>query len=215
MFEILCDNLNQLMQEAHISADELARRTSVPASTIKKIRNRYNPNPTLATLLPLAQFFSVTLDQLIGNEPLNTSLFSGRHQPDLELKCHIPILSWEESVNWPATQDQHHPCVTTEFKYSTNAFALVINAEEWNNLAKGTLLFIDPSLKAEHRDYAIMHKNGQKVPTFKQILYEDGQIYLKSIIPGYNITVMTPEYKFLGLVIEFKKHLKNTTQLTI
>ena len=70
MFEKLCENLNFLMTKNVLNASELARSTGLPASTIKKIRNHDNPNPTLATLRPLAQYFSISLSQLIGDEPL-------------------------------------------------------------------------------------------------------------------------------------------------
>jgi len=106
MFDKLCDNLNFLMIDMRISADELGRRTNIPASTIKKIRNRYNPNPTLTTLLPLAKFFSLTLGQLVGDEPMPKDRLKGQYQPSIETTRHVPLLSWEETAAWliqPAT----------------------------------------------------------------------------------------------------------------
>src|SRR5688572_30667176 len=110
MFEKLSDNLNLLMAEVHISADELSRRTGIPASTIKKIRNRYNPNPTLATLIPLAQFFSVTLGQLVGDEPLPENRLQGLHQNNVIMsQTNLPIISWQEAITWPKSATETHP----------------------------------------------------------------------------------------------------------
>ncbi|MES2219075.1 MAG: helix-turn-helix domain-containing protein [Pseudomonadota bacterium] len=207
MFEKLCDNLNLLMAEIPINADELARRTGVPASTIKKIRNRYNPNPTLTTLLPLAEFFCVTLGQLAGNEPLPPARTKGQHLPSKTLQ-QIPLLSWEEAGAWPAQGIQPAHWLATEFHYSHNAFALLVEEDDLENLSRGTALFVDPALRPEHRDFIIVHKEGQKLPTLKQILFDEGQMYLKPLIQGYNIAALTMDHNIIGVVTEFKKHLR-------
>lgn len=209
MFEKLSDNLNLLMAEAGISADELGRRTGIPSSTIKKIRNRYNPNPTLTTLLPLAHYFVITLGQLVGDEPLPETRIKGSYQVNVEKLRQIPVISWEESFIWPGSINQEHSLISTENDYSENAYALLVEEENWENLAKGTALLIDPALEVEHRDYIIVHKQGQKTPTLKQALFDEGQIYLKPVAEGYHISILTAEHKILGVVVEYKKNLKN------
>lgn len=208
MFEKLSDNLNFLMTEARISADELGRRTGIPASTIKKIRNRYNPNPTLTTLLPLAQYFTITLDQLVGNEPLPETRVKGSYQMNAEKLRQIPVLSWEESICWPNTIERSHLTTTTENNYGVTAYALIVEEDNWENLARNTLLLVDPMLEVEHRDYIVVHKQGQKKPALKQALFDEGQIYLKPITREYPIATLTSEHKILGVVVEYKKNLK-------
>lgn len=196
------------MTEAGVSADELGRRTNLPSSTIKKIRNRYNPNPTLSTLLPLAQYFSVTLGQLVGDEPLPELRIKGLYQVILETLSHIPLISWKEAITWPSTINQQHLTISTEHHYSEKAYALLVEEDGWENLAQGTALLIDPILHADHRDFVIVLKDEQQLPTLKQVLYDEGQLYLKPVIRGYNIIQFTPEHKILGVVVEYKKHLK-------
>ncbi len=210
MFEKLSDNLNLLMTETHISADELGRRTGLPASTIKKIRNHYNPNPTLTTLLPLAEFFAVTLDQLIGNEPLPATRIKGQYQKNLNKMHSIPVLTWEETIDWPTTKNAAHSTIATEHTYSKNAYALIVEEDDWENLTKGTALIADPALTPEHRDFIIVHKTGQKIPSLKQALFDEEKIYLKSVIQGYNIAPLTTEHTILGIVVEFRKNLRKT-----
>ncbi len=208
MFEKLSDNLNLLMEEASISADELGRRTGIPSSTIKKIRNRYNPNPTLTTLLPLAQYFVVTLGQLVGDEPLPETRIKGAYRVNNEKLRQVPAISWEESIHWPSAINHEHLTVTTENNYSETAYSLMVEEENWENLTRGTALLVDPALEVEHRDYIIVHKQGQKIPALKQALFDEGQIYLKPVTHGYQIVILTPEHKILGVVVEYRKHLK-------
>jgi len=76
------------------------------------------------------------------------------------------------------------------------------------NLSKGTLLLIDPLLRPDHRDFAIVYKEGQPVPTLKQVLHDEGEIFLKSMLYGSNIVPFTSTHKVLGVVVEYKKNLK-------
>ncbi len=79
MSEKLCKNLNMLMTEARLNAGELSRRINLPASTIKKIRTHHHSNPTLSTLAPLAKYFSLTISQLVGDEPLPDTHIKGTY----------------------------------------------------------------------------------------------------------------------------------------
>ena len=62
--------LNHLMAESRIDGVQLSRRTGVPVTTINRLRkNDVDNNPTLSTLVPLANFFVITVSQLIGDGP--------------------------------------------------------------------------------------------------------------------------------------------------
>lgn len=196
------------MEEAHLNAEELSRRIGIPASTIKKVRNNHDSNPTLATLSPLAKYFSLTITQLVGDEPLPKARMKGTYKIDPEKLNHVPLISWEESITWPTISNSPQFFVSTEHQYSKNAYALLVEEDDWENLARDTALLIDPTIEVDHRDFIIVHKNGQKIPTIKQALYDEGQMYLKPITQGYNITIFTPEHKVLGVVVEYRKHLK-------
>lgn len=214
MFEKLCENLNNLMQEAHISAEELARRIGLPASSIKKIRNRDNLNPTLSTLSPIAKYFCLSISQLIGDEPLPKSRKKGSYQISSEKLTHIPLISWQDAIVWPTTNSKIYPTVTSEHLYSKDAYALLIEEEGLENLPKGTILLIDPIIKPQHRDFVIVYRNDQNMPSLKQVLFDEDHVYLKSVILGYNIVPFTSEHVFLGVIMEYKKHLRKNLSET-
>lgn len=209
MSDLLRQNLNLLMDETRLNAEELSRRIGIPASTIKKIRSNKDANPTLSTLTPIAQYFSLTISQLVGDEPFSTNRIKGEYKPTKEHMTQIPIISWTESIHWPNIQKIPTSIITTEHKYSKTAYALFVEEDDWENLAKGTALLIDPLIKPDHRDYILVHKNGQLKPTLKQAIFEEGVIYLKSVTSGIGITSLTHQHKILGVVVEYKKYLKN------
>ncbi|WP_296619963.1 helix-turn-helix domain-containing protein [Marivirga sp.] len=214
MSENLKTNLNLLMKEAHLNAEELSRRIGLPASTIKKIRNNDDPNPTLSTLTPLAKYFSLTISQLVGDEPFSESRISGSYNINLHTLNHVPLISWEEAINWPFKDNKVRPTITTEYEYSKDAYALIVDEDDWESLSKDTVLLVDPKLQVEHRDFIIAHRSGQKTPTLKQVLFDEGQMYLKPVTQKYNIAIFTSEHKILGVIVEYKKQLrKNPLEL--
>ena len=211
MFKKLSKNLNLLMAEARLNAEELSRRIGLPASTIKKIRNNHDANPTLTTLVPLAKYFSMTISQLVGDESFPKSRLKGTYCPNLDTLSYIPLISWRDAINWPSLNTKSDISIGSEHIYSQKAYALMVEEDGWENLVKNTALLIDPELEIEHRDFIIVYKSGQKLPALKQALLDEGKIYLKSVIQGYNLAILTPEHKLLGVVVEYKKHLRKAS----
>jgi len=203
MFGKLSDNLNLLMAQTRVNASELARQTGVPASTIKKIRSHSDVNPTLATLIPLARKFSITVSQLVGDIELSTNHQSS---PGYDF---LPLLTWEEAATWPNICKTHTVFSRIKnWEYSKQSFALPIDEDNWEGFVKGSMIIIDPETTIEHRDFAIVHKAGMSVPSLRQILHDDGNIYLKPVVRDYKINLLTSQHQFIGAVVEIKKKLK-------
>ena len=198
MFEKLSDNLNTLMANARMNACELARKTGVPASTIKKIRNHNNPNPTLATLIPIAQNFAISVSQLVGDEGL----------PVHDIN-HLPLLTWEQAVSWPQLPPNNILTSGIMNQYSEHSYALMINEDNWEGFAADSVIIIDPNIKADHRDYVLIHKQQTELPSLRQMLHDDGTTYLKPVVSGYQMSMLNHEYRVLGTVMEIRRILKN------
>ncbi len=198
MFEKLSDNLNTLMANARMNACELARKTGVPASTIKKIRNHNNPNPTLATLIPIAQNFAISVSQLVGDEGLTMHDVS-----------RLPLLSWEQAVHWPQTTPAALMSSGMMNQYSEHSFALLIQEDNWEGFAADSVIIIDPTIKADHRDYILVHKLQNELPSLRQMLQDDGTTYLKPVVSGYQMSILNHDYRILGTVMEIRRILKN------
>lgn len=208
MFDKLSDNLNLLMAKTRINASELARQTGVPASTIKKIRSRNNINPTLATLLPLAQKFSLNVSQLIGDTEIPVQE-TKRIQNHESKEAYLPLLTWREATTWPSLSNNNQ--ISSEIaskQYGKQCFTLAIEEDNWKGFTKGSIVIIDPESAIEHRDFALVHKEGSSTPALRQVLHDDGNIYLKPIVSDYHIAILTPQHRFVGVVIETRKKLK-------
>lgn len=210
MHHKLTKNLDMLMNESQLSAEELARRIGLPASTIKKIRNGLS-NPTLSTLEPIAEYFCLTLSELVGDSPLAKSRIKGTYKLNEKFLYQIPVIRWKDVPYWIMVKSSSRIIryITTEYSYSNNTYGLIVETDEVATLPSGTALIIDPDLKMDHRDFVIVSEPGKKVPTIKQILFNGSMIYFKTISQQNTISRMSAEHKVLGVVAEYKKNLKN------
>lgn len=200
MFDKLSTNLNHLMEKARINSSELARKTGVPASTIKKIRKHANANPTLTTLLPIAQNFAISVSQLIGDE---MSLAGIINTP----ASHLPLLSWHEAAKWPHNADEVINFTAILNSDGRSRFALTIPDENWEGFLAQALIIIDMQAVPLHRDYVLV-AHEQHTPVLRQYLIDDGHVYLRPVVQGFQMSLLTQKHRIIGTVIEQRKHLK-------
>lgn len=62
--------LKELLQKNKISESELARKTGVCQPVIHRMASGETDNPKIKTLLPIARYFDISIDELIGDKPL-------------------------------------------------------------------------------------------------------------------------------------------------
>lgn len=203
----LRDNLIHLMKLKDTNMTSIHRQTGVPVTTIQRICKDSGANPTLASLMPLADFFSVTVAQLIGEEPLPSA--KEKHLTPRRW-TNVPVINWQQAVYWldvPSIAQQPR-YVTTEIGIGENSFALEINDDHHNNFQKGALLIVDPSLSVNHRDYVISYKEGSQQASLKQVLMHEGDIYLKPTNSDFKTTLMDNQHRIIGVVVQVKMNLK-------
>jgi len=58
--------IKELRSKAKISQDRLSKKADIPFSTLVKIEAGYTPNPSMETLVKIADAFGVALDELVG-----------------------------------------------------------------------------------------------------------------------------------------------------
>lgn len=202
----LRDNLNSLMEECKISLSELHRNTGVPIATIQRIKNDQDSNPTISTLKPIADFFCISVSQLIGDDPLPAQRASGVYIENREHWIKIPIISWEQAITWPSinTFDLKLSTTSTDIDVGGNTFALKIVDDDWVGFSKGAIIIIDPNLNPKNRDYILVHKNGMETAIIKTyLIYEDAP-YLIPLNSNFKTVPLDEEYRILGVIVQIR-----------
>jgi transcriptional regulator with XRE-family HTH domain len=199
MFNSIAKKINALMLTEGISGMQLARKLGIPPSTIKKIRSQEITNPTVATLLPIAKYFSVQLEYLLdATDQLKPAFFPKENYFEL------PIISWTDASN-PQELQPVSSVAILEREYSANAYALSIDDTTKFTFPISGLIIMEPAAVIKHGDFILTAKrNGTKI-VIKQYLAEFRKKYLRSLIKINDTEVITAEDLLLGVVMECRK----------
>ena len=65
---IISKHVKKLRKQSGLSQDQTARKANMPLSTYLKVENGVTPNPSIQTLLKVAEALEVSLDELVGRE---------------------------------------------------------------------------------------------------------------------------------------------------
>src|SRR3990167_6567719 len=93
--------LKHLMHEMHLSESELARRTEIGQPVIHRILSGETDNPRVATLSQIANYFSISISELIGDASFPHHRLPGTNNYSNHTWTHVPLLTWEQAVEWP------------------------------------------------------------------------------------------------------------------
>lgn len=206
----LAQNLDNMMSNRQLSASELSRRINIPSDTIKKMRTGKNTNPTIATLKPIANYFGITVSQLIGEEPITSANCGEEDYHNNQTKyASIPIIAWQDTVLWVETK---YPvkkyCYVSLATLKNNAYALELQNSSYQLFPSDSVIIVDPQSDYLHGDYVLVHKAGQTVPSIKKVINDEGVYYLQSIIVGLNNITSLAHYNVLGVIIGYTKWFK-------
>lgn len=196
--ERLGQTLDQLMRQRDIDGVRLSKGTGIPTTTINRLRHGMpNSNPTLLTLLPIAEFFSITVSQLIGE----TSMAA---QPIISS---IPLIPWQEAIKPPNLQHKSHLSVFSENIYSKDAFALIVEEDNYQEISKGTLVLIDPQRAPEQGNIILIFRKTQNNTSLKKLLIEESNMFLQSLVYDKHIEKFSEDDQIIGILVEYKKYL--------
>ncbi len=192
--------LNRLMLDKKIRVAELARRINLPQPTLHRIATGICEHPHLSSLAPIAQFFSINIDQLKGHEPI----------PWLDRAARVPLLTWDDVLHWPDKKNTpHNEFVLTDAVIGKTGFALKVKDASMDPVfPKNTVLIADLEKEAKDRSYVIAKLANHSEAIFRQLLMDAGDRYLKPLSPDfeqYKMTRLNSKDKILSVVIQAKR----------
>jgi transcriptional regulator with XRE-family HTH domain len=60
--------IKELRGRYKITQDKLSKKADIPFSTLAKIEAGYTPNPSMETLIKIADAFGISLDELVNRK---------------------------------------------------------------------------------------------------------------------------------------------------
>lgn len=194
--------LNYLLELSNISEAELARKINIPRATINRLTTGRTPDPRASTLNAIAEFFDVTVDQLLGKQSLSQRAKLAMNNTT------VPIIEWKSSCNWKNVIEKLKPNTSHEWVMIDEAtdeakFGIRVNGESmWPQFQTNTILIIAPHREPKNRDFVIAHLRDSDEIVFRQLIVDDKYKFLKAINNIFPTIRLDNNGEIIGVVVQ-------------
>lgn len=201
------DVLSRLLFEHNLTITSLARAINLPQPTLHRIANGQSRNPHMSTLLAVADYFDISVDQLRGKQPL----YGTATMPsDWQL---VPVIDKAIVTTWPAELTAQQPHTYTDVPVGKNAFAMSVEDSTMQPIfAKGTQLIIDPDKPVTDRCFVAVKLANYPEATFRQLMVNLNTRYIKPLNPDLEqfeaIPLDEEKDKIIGVLVQARQNFE-------
>lgn len=190
--------LKRLLFERDLRPVELSREVNLPPTTIHRLITGKSTRPYKSSLKPIADYFSISVEQLLGESPLdsekNTTPYDSIH--------YIPFIPWDALSN-----NNFSPSKKIPFSgiLGSPGFATSVTDSSMEpQFSKNNLLIFDPEKKLYDRAFVLAELENN-IFIFRQLLIDGKNQFLKPLNPDLNICKMhllRKKDRIIGVLIE-------------
>jgi transcriptional regulator with XRE-family HTH domain len=195
------------LRKSGLSESEFARKTGIKQQVCNQIFRGQTSNPRIETLVKFAQFFQVTVGQLVGTEPLEE--IARRSASSL-----IPLLNWNDIVPWvneeklPSESRHSIPWISCDLKPGLGAYAIKSSPNFEPFFDRHSIMIIDPS-EEERLGHFVVVSLDDKTISVRRLVEDLGVRFLNPIAPGIPAVRLERKYRLLGTVIEVRMSINS------
>lgn len=201
--------LKKLLFDRGMKASDLAREVNLPPPTIHRLITGKSSRPYKSSLKPIADYFSLEIDQLLGEQSLASD-----PTPENQTHIHyIPLIPWNNLNEIRSIIENK----TRELPFlgliSDNAFGVVLEDSSMEPIfPKGSTLIFDPEITPKDRSFVLVELNESHTFVFRQMLIDVDQQYLKPLNPDLNnfkMRILSLEDRIRGVLVEARQSYKS------
>lgn len=201
----LAQTLNDLLQrDGKLTPAALARKLGIPTNKITRILNGDVTDPKASTLLQIATYFDIRIEQLLGLEPLTFP----KEQSVASTERQLPIFDLSKPEQPKIPREWYR---WAENDVQGDYFALTVDTDLYEPVfPKDALLIVNPDIDPEDRSYVLIKQNGAKARhTIKKYVTEGNQTYLYPINPKLPVEIYDENlYNIAGVILEVHQRLR-------
>ncbi len=196
-------NIRQLMACAKMSEADLCRGVNLPQTTVNRLLSGHTTDPRISTLVAIAQFFEVSLEQLLGFESIipNNLGVSTRG-------CILPIISWGNLHTWlyhaSEITNELHRWIKTERSFNEHSFVISAPASCHHIFGENGLLLMNRFAPSEFKDGHIVLLEENNEFYLRKVLKEGTRWYSKRLFAPYEINLLPDKIIFHACVVEVR-----------
>lgn len=203
-----------------VSQKIVAKAVGMSQTNLSELENDIYPTSSFIPML--ANYYEVSALWLANGKgekaPLSTLFLAEQKQnkysnigEKIALRGRVPVISFVQAGNWSETVDNLSPGIAEEWIETTLAikrhtYALRVRGDSMVNTSggrhsfpEGAIIIVEPEEEAKNGSYVIVRQNGSDA-TFKQLVIDGGQTYLKPLNDRYPIMPMLPDAVICGVV---------------
>jgi transcriptional regulator with XRE-family HTH domain len=195
------------LRKTGLTEAEFARQTGVKQQVCNQILRGQTSNPRVETLVRFAQFFEVTLGQLVGTEPMS-------EYPHKAASCAVPLLKWNDVLPWvtqeilPLGNTSQVSWISCDLMPGLRAYAIRSNPSLEPYFDRNSVLVVDPTTEEYAGQFVVVSLDGKTV-TVRRLVEDLGVRFLNSIVPGLPARQLEPKHQILGTVAEIRINLNS------
>jgi SOS-response transcriptional repressor LexA len=208
------ENLLTLTKKHNISEAELSRKVNLPQATVNRLLNGSTDDPRASTLKAIADFFNVSVDQLISNKLIKKSTSDTTRLPIYAMGQEIAVIETMKStqqVAWNTTLIKREASFL-EVEPSIKNTCIVFEVEGdsmWPQFIEGIFVIVDTKTTPKHRNFVMYLLFDSNQIVLRQYIEDGRDRILKPLNYGYKPTQIKENDIFIGTVIQAKSDYRS------
>lgn len=196
-----------LMQSNNMDESSLAKACNISLASLSRIKNNPESNPTISTLRPIAEFFNITIDQLLGYSPLNKNTAQIKRVPIIN---NLDVFTWLNNKN---TKSPINSWLSCDLPISDHTFAMSYKLDNNSTVLQNCLILVDPKRELKHEDLILIYNKKIKQFFLRLISIDDqNKLFLKPIESGFSdyiaLDSCSKNIDLIGVAVESRLQYK-------
>lgn len=198
----LASNLRLLLDERHISENDIAQALDLPVMTVRRIVSGETTDPRISTLKLIADYFNVSIDSLVDDMAKPAS---SQKSPQF-----IPILDWQTAttmsglneLNLTTWKTWHPIALGDQHTLSAETFALESRPSMQPRFPIGTLLVIDPAETPRDGDMVLVKLKQENELSLRELIIDPPKWQLQPVVAGSEMFFYDQrQHHLIGVVV--------------
>ena len=215
-FHNLSKLLQNLLYEHRMNISQLAKAIDMPTPTVHRIVTGKSTRPNQLSLQAIANFFSITVEQLIGEQELPPDLSIKHNIATTKKVMEIPLLNWDDLNKKTSSTGE---LIIVPSTLSKNCFALSMNDSSMEPVfTKNSILIFEPENIPHDRCYALIKLHSINQYVFRQIIIDLDNKFLRPLNPDLlqsQLRLLEESDEIVAVLVESRQNFKNTLSSTV
>ncbi len=206
----IAERVKNKRTELGLTQTELAKRVGITQQSLQKIEDGRTQNPR--KLISLSKEIGCDPEWLllgtaweVREKPSNYN----NDNPSLQSSSNNqrPIITAVQASAWPSQikLSNHPEWLDSPIETSRNAFWLTVIGDSMTSVSgisipEGYLILVEPNQNAKNGDLVVANTEGSNEVTFKKLVIDAGQTYLKPLNPNYRPIEVSNKINIVGVV---------------